>query len=100
MSSTTVSHPAATSAIAATIATRMEPVMRPDQLIRRRLFRKLAQLLGDRTAATAVEFAVLAPVFFLAIIGIIELGVLLAVQVLLEGSVREASRFGITGYTP
>lgn len=70
--------------------------MRPDQLIRR----KLVQLLGDRRAATAAEFAVLAPVLFLAVIGIIELAVLLTVQVLLEGSVREASRFGITGYTP
>ena len=74
--------------------------MRPDQLIRRKLRRKLVQFFGDRTAATAVEFAVLAPVLFLAVIGIIELAVLLTVQVLLEGSVREASRFGITGYTP
>jgi Flp pilus assembly pilin Flp len=78
----------------------MEPGMRPDQLIRRQLRRKLVQFFGDRTAATAVEFAVLAPVLFLAVIGIIELAVLLTVQVLLEGSVREASRFGITGYTP
>ena len=74
--------------------------MRPDQLVRRKLREKLVQLLGDRTAATAVEFAVLAPVLFLAVIGIIELAVLLTVQVMLEGSVREASRFGITGYTP
>jgi Flp pilus assembly pilin Flp len=70
--------------------------MRPDQLIRR----KLRTLIGDRRAATAVEFAVLAPVLVLAVIGIIELAVLLTVQILLEGSVREASRFGITGYTP
>ena len=74
--------------------------MRPDQLIRRQLRRKLVPLLGERGGATAVEFAVLAPVLFLAVIGIIELAVLLTVQVLLEGSVREASRFGITGYTP
>jgi Flp pilus assembly pilin Flp len=70
--------------------------MRLDQLIRR----KLTQLLGERAGATAAEFAVLAPILFLAVIGIIELAVLLTVQVLLEGSVREASRFGITGYTP
>jgi Flp pilus assembly pilin Flp len=70
--------------------------MRPDQLIKR----SLKRLLGERSGASAAEFAILAPVLFLAVIGIIELAVLLTVQVLLEGSVREASRFGITGYVP
>jgi Flp pilus assembly protein TadG len=70
--------------------------MRLDRLIRR----KLVELLGDRLGGSAAEFAVLAPILFLAVIGIIELAVLLTVQILLEGSVREASRFGITGYTP
>jgi Flp pilus assembly protein TadG len=70
--------------------------MRLDRLIRR----KLVELLGDRGGGSAAEFAVLAPILFLAVIGIIELAVLLTVQILLEGSVREASRFGITGYTP
>jgi len=57
-------------------------------------------MLRDRSGATATEFAILASVLFLAVVGIIELAVLLTVQVLLEGSVREASRFGITGYAP
>jgi Flp pilus assembly protein TadG len=70
--------------------------MRLDRLIRR----KLVELLGERAGGSAAEFAVLAPILFLAVIGIIELAVLLTVQILLEGSVREASRFGITGYTP
>jgi hypothetical protein len=70
--------------------------MRLDLLIRR----KLVELLGERAGGSAAEFAVLAPILFLAVIGIIELAVLLTVQVLLEGSIREASRFGITGYTP
>ena len=66
------------------------------ELVRRRA-RALA---GERSGATALEFAILAPVLFLAVIGIIELAIVLLIQVLLEGSVREASRFGITGYTP
>lgn len=60
----------------------------------------LGRILRERSGATATEFAILAPVLFLAVIGIIELAVLLTVQVFLEGSVREASRFGITGYAP
>jgi hypothetical protein len=62
--------------------------------------RAAGRLLRDRSGTVLTEFAILAPALFLAVIGIIELAILLAVQVMLEGSVREASRFGITGYAP
>lgn len=70
--------------------------MNPIDLIRRRI----RALIGERSGATALEFAILAPVLFVAVVGVIELAIVLLIQVLLEGSVREASRFGITGYTP
>ncbi len=70
--------------------------MNPIDLIRRRI----RALIGERSGSTALEFAILAPVLFVAVVGIIELAIVLLIQVLLEGSVREASRFGITGYTP
>jgi hypothetical protein len=53
-----------------------------------------------RDGNVALEFALGAPVFFLLIYGIVELSMILFVNVLLEGSVREASRQGITGYVP
>ena len=47
-----------------------------------------------------VEFGLVAPVVFLAIFGIIEISMILFVTVLMEGGLREASRYGITGYLP
>ncbi len=44
-----------------------------------------------------IEFALIVPTFILFVIGIIEVGMLLFTNVLVEGSLREASRFGITG---
>ena len=42
----------------------------------------------------------MAPILILSVLGIIELGMILFVTSLLEGSVRSAARFGITGYSP
>jgi Flp pilus assembly protein TadG len=39
-------------------------------------------------------------VFLLAITGLIELGMMMLVATLMEGGLREAARFGITGYHP
>src|SRR6185369_9432200 len=52
----------------------------------------------DERAATAVEFAFVAPVMLLFVIGIVEVAMVLFTQALLEGGVREAARYGITGY--
>ncbi len=52
----------------------------------------------DEQGATIVEFALIAPTLMLFVMGIIEVAMVLFVSMLLEGSVREAGRYGITGY--
>ena len=47
-----------------------------------------------------VEFAIGAPVFLMAVSGVIEFGMMMLVTTLMEGGLREAARFGITGYHP
>lgn len=61
------------------------------------LFRRVGT--NDKGAA-ALEFAFVAPVLIFVVLGIMELGMILFVTSLLEGSVRMAARFGITGYAP
>jgi Flp pilus assembly protein TadG len=61
------------------------------------VFRRLR---GDSTGTAALEFGFVAPVLIMAVLGIMELGMILFVTSLLEGSVRTAARFGITGYAP
>ncbi|OJW51447.1 MAG: hypothetical protein BGO67_06795 [Alphaproteobacteria bacterium 41-28] len=51
----------------------------------------------DNKGATAVEFALIAPVFFLVFFGIFEVGAILLVQTSLETSILQVSRFGRTG---
>jgi TadE-like protein len=53
-----------------------------------------------RRGVAAVEFGLAAPVVFLAIAGLIDLSTVTFVQSLLEGALRDASRYGITGYVP
>lgn len=62
-----------------------------------RLTSRKRQRLNDR-GVTAVEFSILAPVFLLVVMGIIELSSAMFAWVTMESAVREASRFGITGY--
>lgn len=52
----------------------------------------------NEDGATLVEFALIAPTLMLFVMGIIEVAMILFVSTLLEGSVREAGRYGITGY--
>ncbi|MEQ9327447.1 MAG: pilus assembly protein [Rhodospirillales bacterium] len=47
-----------------------------------------------------MEFALLTPVFLALITGIMELAMILFVAALMEGGLRDASRFGITGFEP
>ena len=47
-----------------------------------------------------MEFGFTAPAFFIVVWGTIELGMVLFTTSALEGSVREAARAGLTGYTP
>jgi Flp pilus assembly protein TadG len=47
-----------------------------------------------------VEFAFAAPVVIFAAVGVIELGTMMFTNTLMEGGLRDAARFGITGYAP
>ena len=62
---------------------------------------KLLQGLRRRQeGATAVEFALVAPLFFIVMWGTMEAGMLILASTMLEGAVREAARVGVTGYSP
>jgi Flp pilus assembly protein TadG len=52
------------------------------------------------SGATAMELALMTPVFMALITGIMELAMILFVAALMEGGLRDASRFGITGFEP
>ncbi len=53
-----------------------------------------------RRGVAAIEFALAAPIVFLAIAGLMDLSTVMFVQSLMEGALRDASRYGITGYVP
>lgn len=59
-----------------------------------RIFDKLCR---DRDGSTAVEFALTGPLFVLTILGVMEIGMVLSTEALMEGAVRDAARFGVTG---
>lgn len=59
-----------------------------------------SRLWHRKDGASAIEFALVAMPLILTIVGIIEVALILFVDVLMEGAVRDAARFGITGYTP
>lgn len=50
-----------------------------------------------RSGGTAVDFALSFPIAIIFVTGIIELGVMMFTSVIVEGGLREASRYGITG---
>lgn len=60
----------------------------------------LKRLRRNADGATAVEFGFIAPALMVVAWATIELGMVLLANTLLEGSVREAARAGLTGYTP
>ena len=49
--------------------------------------------------ASAVEFSLVAMPLILTLVGIFEVALILFVNVLLEGAIRNSARYGITGYT-
>ncbi len=51
-----------------------------------------------REGATAVEMALIAPVFFLLLMGMTEMGLMLGAQQLLENATFNTSRLAKTGY--
>ena len=52
--------------------------------------------LSSQNGATAVEFALVAPVFFLLLFGIFDLGQMLYIRAMLHGAVEQAARSGTT----
>ncbi|MGZ9076677.1 MAG: TadE/TadG family type IV pilus assembly protein [Burkholderiaceae bacterium] len=55
---------------------------------------------ANEAGSPAVEFALGAPVLLLVMTAIVEFGMIMFVTVLMEGGLREAARYGITGQTP
>jgi Flp pilus assembly pilin Flp len=60
----------------------------------------LRRLLRDERGAALVEFAIIAPVFILLILGTIEVAIIIFMSSSIESAVLQASRFGITGGLP
>lgn len=60
----------------------------------------LLRLWRCQRGTPAVEFALMAPPLVLILLGIVEVALVTAGHVLIEGAIRQASRYGITGYVP
>ncbi len=65
-----------------------------------RLQRQIRRLIACTRAVAALELAFAAPVLFVAIAGVIEISMVMFTITLMEGGLREAARFGITGNIP
>lgn len=65
---------------------------------RPRIARRLARLWRGRRGVTAVEFALVAPVAFTLVCIFIDLSMVMFITNVMEGGLREASRYAITGY--
>ncbi len=57
-------------------------------------------LLQDQQGITALEFAMITPVFLLMILGIIEFSMIMYANTILESATNSTSRLGKTGYDP
>lgn len=55
---------------------------------------------ASQSGSPGVEFAFVAPPLMMILIGIVEVALVLAANILMEGAVRQAARFGLTGYVP
>jgi Flp pilus assembly protein TadG len=62
-----------------------------------RLLRRIA---GCQRGATALEFAFALPIMLMLILGMLEIAMVMFVSISVEGGLREAARFGITGQAP
>ena len=66
---------------------------------RGRFIRRLVRLARGRRGVTAVEFALIAPVCMTLVCVFIDLSMVMFITNVMEGGLREASRYAITGYT-
>lgn len=58
----------------------------------------LPTLLKNNDGVTAIEFALISPAFLLMVMGMIEFGVIMLAQNVMEGATFSASRLGKTGF--
>lgn len=66
---------------------------------KRRMRELFARLCRRSDGASAIEFALVSIPVITMIVGILEVAAILFVNVIMEGAIRDAARFGITGYT-
>ncbi|WP_169569741.1 TadE/TadG family type IV pilus assembly protein [Sneathiella limimaris] len=57
----------------------------------------IRKFIRDKQGTTALELALIAPVLTIILFGLIELGVAMFVNTVVEGGLRDASRVGLTG---
>jgi len=62
-----------------------------------RLTRRIKRLIGDDRGSPAIEFAMIAPFLLMLMLGILDLGLTLFTQVVLDGAARDAARQIRTG---
>jgi hypothetical protein len=65
---------------------------------RRRFARRLIRLIRSRRGVSAVEFALIAPVCMTLVCVFIDLSMVMFITNVMEGGLREASRYAITGF--
>jgi hypothetical protein len=65
-----------------------------------KFLRRLIRLRRDENGSPAIEMVFAAPALFLICAGTVEFGMIMFVTVLMESSLRDAARYGITGQVP
>lgn len=60
----------------------------------------LSKIRRNKDGSAAIEFAFTAPLLIMTVVAIMEFSMILFLNASLEGSLRDAARFGSTGYTP
>ncbi|MCB2101948.1 MAG: pilus assembly protein [Rhodobacterales bacterium] len=65
-----------------------------------RAIRHLIRLRRDDRGSPAIEFGLAAPVLVTIVVGTMEFGMLMFVDILMESALRDAARWGITGQLP
>jgi Flp pilus assembly pilin Flp len=66
----------------------------------KRMMRRCGRIVRNERGVTAVEFALIAPVCFVLVCVFIDLCMIMFITNVMEGGLREASRYAITGYVP
>lgn len=67
---------------------------------RNQITHRKTSLLRNEEGVTAIEFALISPVFMLMILGIIEFSLIMFTAAVMEGATNNTSRLGKTGYVP